>query len=222
MKNNRVTFQEFNKRSNRIANSLKNKGYEKGTVIGILSWNRMEYADVYGAAMKGGYILAHLNPRLSSQELKYVINDSRSRVLFLEKDFIPLIQGIRNELETLGRVIVFDDAPDDMIGYDQFLTGNPDEEPGTGIREDDPVAIVYTSGTTGIPRGALYTQGQKMDSTVYKALDIGAQAQGPTPAYPADVPYRRGQPHLAVFYHRRLQCHCPVTFFQTGIDFIHD
>ena len=172
---NRVTFQEFNKRSNRLANSLKDKGYEKGAVIGILSWNRMEYADVYGAAMKGGYILAHLNPRLSSQELKYVINDSRSRVLFLEKDFIPLIQGIRNELGTLEQVIVFDDAPDDMSGYDQFLTGNPDEEPQTGIREDDPVAIVYTSGTTGVPRGALYTQGQKMDSTVYKALDIGAQ-----------------------------------------------
>lgn len=173
----RITFQAFNKRSNQLANSLKNYGVKKGAVIGVLSWNRLEYADVFGAAMKGGYILAHLNPRLNSQELKYLINDSESIVLFIEKEFVPLIKPIHDQLNLLKKIIIFNASSKNDSDYEGFLEGNSQEEPDVDIKPTDPLSIVYTSGTTGVPKGALYTHGQKMDSTVYKALDIGAQLQ---------------------------------------------
>ena len=69
----RITFAQFNTRVNSLINALGALGVKKGDVLGILSWNCLEYADVYGAAMKGAFIAAPFNPRLSQDELEYLI-----------------------------------------------------------------------------------------------------------------------------------------------------
>ena len=63
----RITFKDFNERVNRLIHGLQALGIEKGDVIGVLSWNQLEYPEVFGAAMKGGFVLAHFNPRLQTQ-----------------------------------------------------------------------------------------------------------------------------------------------------------
>ena len=79
----KITFAEFNGRVNGLIHGLQSLGVKKGDVIGILSWNCPEYVDVYGAAMKGGFITSPVNPRLQANELDYIINYSEAHTLFV-------------------------------------------------------------------------------------------------------------------------------------------
>jgi acyl-CoA synthetase (AMP-forming)/AMP-acid ligase II len=171
----RVSFQRFNERVNRLIHGLQALGIQKGDVIGILSWNRLEYPEVFGAAMKGGFILAHFNPRLQAEELIHVINDSEARVVFLGPEFVELLDRIHEHLSKAELFLTFGDAERQMIAYREVLESHSNEEPEPNIREEDPLVILYTSGTTGIPRGAIYTHRQKMENTAIKALDIGVE-----------------------------------------------
>ena len=171
----RISFGSFNEQVNRIIHGLQGAGIQKGEVIGILSWNRPEYCEVFGAAMKGGFVLAHFNPRLQAEELMHVINDSQARVIFLNPEFIEIIDTIRAHLLKTKMLLVFGDEVEPVMAYKDLLKDQPAEEPDAAIDEDDPLVIFYTSGTTGLPRGAIYTHKQKMENTCTKALDIGVE-----------------------------------------------
>lgn len=171
----RRSFRDFNTRVNRTVHALESLGLEKGQTIGILSWNCLEYPEVFGAAMKGGYVLAHLSPRLKSEELISLIDDSQAKVLFLGPQLVDVFQGVRDRLPETMKIVAFGNAKDDILDYKNLVNGQSDEEPEPVVDEDDPVTIIYTSGTTGKPRGALYTHGQKLQNALIKALDIGLQ-----------------------------------------------
>lgn len=169
----RVTFSQFNARVNRLIHTLHGLDVQKGDVIGILSWNRLEYTEVFGAAMKGGFVVAHYNPRLKATELIHVINDSKAKLVFVSPEFIEVLDSIRDQLANAESYIGFGDAGEKMKTYGDLITDHSDEEPNVDIVEDDPLVIFYTSGTTGIPRGSIYSHRQKMENTIGKALDIG-------------------------------------------------
>ena len=171
----RISFGSFNEQVNRIIHGLQGAGIQKGEVIGILSWNRPEYCEVFGAAMKGGFVLAHFSPRLQAEELMHVINDSEAKVIFLDHEFIEIIDTIRARLLKTKMLLVFGDEIEPVKAYKDLLKDQPAEEPDAVINEDDPLVIFYTSGTTGLPRGAIYTHKQKMENTCTKALDIGVE-----------------------------------------------
>ncbi len=164
----RATFSGFNESVNRLIHGLQNSGLERGEVIGILSWNRLEYAEVFGAAMKAGFVLAHFNPRLKSEELTHVINDSEARVIFIDHEFLETVGTIRDRLPQAEMVIVFGNAAEPMTGYAELLENQSMDEPEPGVGEDSPLVIFYTSGTTGTPRGAIYTHKQKMENAGIK------------------------------------------------------
>jgi long-chain acyl-CoA synthetase len=171
----RISFKRFNERVNRLIHGLQALGIQKGDVIGILSWNRLEYPEVFGAAMKGGFILAHFNPRLQAEELIHVINDSEARVVFLGPEFGEMIDRIHKHFSKAELFLTFGDAEGQMMAYGEMVESHSKEEPEPNIREEDPLVIFYTSGTTGIPRGSIYTHKQKMENTCIKALDIGVE-----------------------------------------------
>lgn len=171
----RESFSRFNREVNRLVHGLQSTGVRNGDPIGVLSWNRVEYCEVFGAAMKGGFVLAHFNPRLLAGELIQVINDSGARIVFLAREFVETVATIREHLATANRFIVFGDAAESMETYDDLLHDRPEVEPDVTIAEEDPLVIFYTSGTTGTPRGAVYTHQQKMENTCMKALDIGVE-----------------------------------------------
>ena len=91
----RITFAQFNARVNRLIHGLHSMGVKKGDGIGILSWNCLEYCDVYGAAMKGGFIISPLNPRLQASELDYLINYSEINTLFVGRELIEMVSQLR-------------------------------------------------------------------------------------------------------------------------------
>jgi acyl-CoA synthetase (AMP-forming)/AMP-acid ligase II len=171
----RVCFKDFSERVNRLIHGLHAIGIEKGDIIGILSWNQLEYPEVFGAAMKGGFILAHYNPRLHAEELVHVINDSEPRVLFLGPELVETIDGILKQLPKTEHLLSFGDAQGQFKAYKGIVEGQPIEEPESRVTEEDPLTIFYTSGTTGMPRGAIYKHRQKMENTCMKALDIGVE-----------------------------------------------
>ena len=171
----RISFKYFNDRANRLIHGLEQLNIQKGEVIGILSWNCLEYTEVFGAAMKGGYVLAHFNPRLKEQELIHVINDSEARAVFIGPDLVEILDRIADQLSHTRTLVAFGKAREQMMTYGEVLESQATHEPDSKVTEHDPLVIFYTSGTTGVPRGAVYTHKQKMDNTVIKALDIGLE-----------------------------------------------
>jgi acyl-CoA synthetase (AMP-forming)/AMP-acid ligase II len=173
----RITFAQFNDRVNRLIQGLLSLGAKKGDVIGILSWNCLEYADVYGAAMKGGFIASPFNPRLHEDELEYLINYSKANTLFIGPDLADTVAGLRSRLPEVKTYITFGDSVPHMRSHHEMLATQPSLEPDLSVARDDPYLIFYTSGTTGVPRGALYTHFRKLDNTRIKALEMGVKPE---------------------------------------------
>ncbi|OGP54634.1 MAG: hypothetical protein A2Y65_03545 [Deltaproteobacteria bacterium RBG_13_52_11] len=172
----RITFAQFNARVNSLIHALRSSKVKKGDVIGILSWNCLEYVDVYGAAMKAGFIASPFNPRLNKEELDYLINYSKANILFVGPELVETVNSLRSRLPKVKYYISFEGSAPDMIPHEKMLAAHPPNEPETDVQKDDPYLIFYTSGTTGIPRGALYTHRRKLENTRIKALEIGVEA----------------------------------------------
>jgi long-chain acyl-CoA synthetase len=171
----RITFAQFNARANSLINALGSLGVRKGDVIGILSWNCLEYVDVCGAAMKGGFIASPFNPRLHREELEYLINYSDANTLFVGPELVETVKLLRSRLLKVKHYIFFGASAPEMVSHSELITTHPSNEPGVNVNKDDPFLIFYTSGTTGVPRGALYTHRRKLDNTKIKALEMGVK-----------------------------------------------
>lgn len=161
-----VTFAQFNDRVNALIHALQSMGARKGDVLGILSWNCLEYADAYGAAMKFGFISSPFNPRLQDNELDYLINYSECSTLFVGPELVELVNRLRPHIPKVKNFISFGTADiPGMASHRTLIETFPKNEPDVDAREEDPVFLFYTSGTTGVPRAALYTFERAMDDT---------------------------------------------------------
>jgi len=170
-----VTFVELNARVNSLIHALHSMGVRKGDVLGVLSWNCLDYADVYGAAMKGGFIASPFSPRLQEDELDYLINYSEANTLFVGPELVELTNSLRPRLPKVNNFISLEGTAPEMAPHRDLLATYSKEEPDVQVEEDDPVFIFYTSGTTGIPRGALYTHGRGMDDTRRLAIALSLE-----------------------------------------------
>lgn len=171
----RITFAQFNARVNRLVRALHSIEVKKGEGIGILSWNCLEYAEVYGAAMKGGFIVSPFNPRLQANELEYLINYSEIETLFMGSEFIDMVSPLQPRLSRVKNYISLETSFSGITSLHDLLETHSEEEPDVQVKEGEPFLIIYTSGTTGTPRGALYTQGRNIENTRTKAIQIGAE-----------------------------------------------
>jgi long-chain acyl-CoA synthetase len=172
----RITFAQFNARVNRLIHALDSMGVKKGDGIGIFSWNCAEYADVYGAAMKGGFIISPMNPRLQTAELDYLINYSEINTLFVGSELIETVNQLRPRFPKVKNYISLETSAPNMTSHHDLLSAHSEEEPDVQVKEEDPFLILYTSGTTGIARGALYTEGRNIENTRTKSIELGLEA----------------------------------------------
>lgn len=171
----RVTYAEFNARVNSLVHALQELGVNKGDSIGLLSWNCLEYAVVYGAAMKGGYILSRFNPRLGNEELDYLINYSEVSTLFVGPELVAATETLKPGITKVKNYVSLEEKAEGMIHLPDLLDSYPTEEPDVAIEEDDPLHIIYTSGTTGTPRGAVYTNRHVWEDTRTYIINTGLQ-----------------------------------------------
>jgi long-chain acyl-CoA synthetase len=172
----RISFSEYNGRVNSIIHALQSLGLKKGDGIGALSWNCLEYTDIYGAGMKGGFVVSPFNPRMQKEELEYIINYSKVKVLFVGTEMAAVADQLRSSLPEVRNFISLEGRAPGMLEFDQLLRTFPQEEPDVDVQENDPFVIFYTSGTTGVPRGAVYTHFRKLEEARTKVPTTGIKA----------------------------------------------
>ncbi|MGH2602882.1 MAG: AMP-binding protein, partial [Dehalococcoidia bacterium] len=154
-----VTYREAQAEANRLANALVDGGLQNGNRIAILAKNSIEYVLLYFAASKAGVAPVPLNTRLAPTEWAYIIHDAEARALFAGPEFVAAIEGIRAELATVKQFIALDAAPAaDWEEYRTWATASSTTAPPEcTITEEDDCYQMYTSGTTGRPKGAVLT-----------------------------------------------------------------
>ncbi len=172
----RLTYAEYNTRVNSLVNGLTKLGIKKGDPIGILSWNCLDYAIVYGAAMKGGYVLSRFNPRLGAEEVEYLVNYSEVGTLFVGPELVTGLEAIRSKISGVKHFIALEQPAENMSYLKDIIDSNSAEEPDVLIEEDDGFFIIYTSGTTGMPRGAVYSHREAWDDTRTFVINLSIQA----------------------------------------------
>ncbi len=156
-----LTYAELNRRANRLAHALGRCGVGTGDRVGLLAYNRLDYAVVTQAVAKCGALLVPMNFRFAAQEIFEVLTDSDPKVLFLESSFVPAVQQAIARGAAAPRLVRLPEpsgtGPDSgAIGSLEELTqGCPEDDPSGVVDPTSPCVIMYTSGTTGTPKGVL-------------------------------------------------------------------
>jgi fatty-acyl-CoA synthase len=156
----RFTYGQFNERVNRFAHGLLNLGFKKGDKVAVLLFNSNPFAEVYFATAKLGGAFTPINYRFAPEEVKHILNHSDSRFFIFGEEFTDLVRSIRPDLEKVKTFIsAGDDKVRNVLPYETLLKRSRKGEPGVAISEKDVCQLMYTSGTTGRPKGALITHG---------------------------------------------------------------
>lgn len=159
-KDRRFTYQDLNERVNRLANGLGKLGVCKGDRVDALLFNSNELIETMFACAKIGAIFVPINYRLSVEEVEYIVRDSRPHHFFYDDHVRSLVDRLRERVPFINEFIHVGSNPHkDDISYDDLINKSNDNEPGYEISSDDVHLMMYTSGTTGKPKGALLTHG---------------------------------------------------------------
>ncbi len=158
----RYTYADYAERVCRLSAALAGLGLKKGDRVGTFAWNSHRHMEVYFAAPLMGMVLHTVNIRLSAQDLTYIINHAEDQVIIVDASLWHLLEPIRKDLESVKHVIVMKDAPTAEIpagalDYEALLADARPVETWPTLNETDAAGMCYTSGTTGHPKGVLYT-----------------------------------------------------------------
>ena len=160
----RFSFAELNARTNRVANGLLEKGIQPGDRVASLLKNGIEFVETYFAAAKIGAVMVPVNWRLVAGEIAFILQDSGARALVYDSDFDDAINALHSGEQGKSDVQLWlrrengdSGTPDWALDYDEFTAACSTAEPQIGAWDDDNLFIMYTSGTTGRPKGAVHS-----------------------------------------------------------------
>ena len=151
-----MTFRAWNARACRLANALRGLGLVKGDRVAVLAYNCVEWLEIYAATAKAGMVAVPVNFRLVGAEIAYIVGDSGARALIVQDELAGALEGAGGGLP-VENVIHFGRAPcpAGWRDYETLLAAARDDEPAVAVAGADPWMLMYTSGTTGRPKGAI-------------------------------------------------------------------
>ena len=152
-----TTYAEFDRRTSQVANGLIAAGLKPQSRVGFLDKNSDRFFDIYLGTAKSNTVLVGVNWRLAPPEIAYVVNNARCEVLFVGHEYLPTIAKIRGELETVRLVVVIGGAGDGHQDFDAWQASQSDKDPMVPVDGQDTAIQLYTSGTTGHPKGVELT-----------------------------------------------------------------
>ncbi len=154
----RMTYQEFDDRVNRLANGLLRLGLTKGDKVAVLLFNSIPLVEVFFASAKAGGVFTPVNFRFTAEEVFYILDHSDARFFIYGEEFSELVENIRPRLKKVEFYFsIGGSAPPSILNYETFLKESLSQEPDIPLSEKDECQLMYTSGTTGKPKGAILT-----------------------------------------------------------------
>lgn len=168
----RLTYAEFNARVNRLANALREMGIQRGDNVAILQYNYPETLESIFACFKAGYGTVPINFRLHPKEFAFIIDHSEAKAVIISSEFNDTILGIRSQIPKVINFITLSGAEGDFWDYGALLSEKSDRFVDIDVHPDDTAWLFYTSGTTGIPKGAMLTHRNLMAMIMNFYADI--------------------------------------------------
>ena len=165
----------------RVSNALIDEGIKLGDRVATLGWNSDRHMETWYGAMGIGAVLHTINPRLHPDQIAWIANHAEDRILVYDKTFIPIVDAIKDKLETVAKFILYA-GPDTMaetavgaVDYDSWVKGRSTECRWGDFPEDTASSLCYTSGTTGDPKGVLY---QHRTNVLHTLITMNKDAMG--------------------------------------------
>ncbi len=166
------TYAQFNARANRLANALRRLGLEPGQNVAILQYNYPETYESLFACFKCGMGAVPINFRLHPKEFAFVIDHSEAKVVILSSEFNESILQVRDRIPGVQHLITLDSAEGELVDYAALIEGEAGEFIDAEVSPDDLAWLFYTSGTTGMPKGAMLTHRNLLAMTMNFYADI--------------------------------------------------
>jgi fatty-acyl-CoA synthase len=173
------TYAQFHDRVNRLAGALKQAGVRKGDKVAFLTPNIPATLEAHYGPLRLGAVLVTINIRLSAREIAYILNHSEARVLVFDSELAPTVRAMKDQLPGVGAFVQVEDAAplaQDIPGpdYESFLASAPPGDHRVELDSElDTIAINYTSGTTGLPKGVQYHARGAYLNALGEALEVG-------------------------------------------------
>ncbi len=173
----RYTYKDAAKRTKKMANALTKLGIKQGDRVASLAWNTYRHYEIYYAVSSMGAVMHTINPRLFAEQIIYIANHAEDKLLFLDLTFVPLVEALQDKLESIENYIIMTDRahmPDttlpNAICYEELIADEADTFEWPQFDENTAAGLCYTSGTTGNPKGALYSHRATVLHTYAAAL----------------------------------------------------
>ncbi len=171
----RYTYRDAHTRARKLANALTRLGVAPGECVGTLAWNGYRHFELYYGVSGMGAVLHTINPRLFRDQLDYIVNHAGDRLVFFDLTFLPLVEQLAPACPQVAAWVAMTDrahmpvsAMPDLLCYEELLDGESDDYEWPEFDENTAASLCYTSGTTGHPKGVLFSH----RSTVLHAMAV--------------------------------------------------
>ncbi len=203
----RYTYSEWGKRTAQLANALAKAGVQSGERVATFAWNTYRHLELYFAVPCMSAVLHTLNLRLFAEQLVYIINNAEDKIIFVDGDLVPLLENISDQLPTVKLYVIMGNAPQNSgklqpsVDYETFIGGQPTTYDWPQLDENTAAAMCYTSGTTGNPKGVVYSHRSiTLHSLALGMVDNKGLSESDTilPIVPMFHANAWGQPHAGI------------------------